>query len=55
MSKDTLTTVLGGVMAVGQAIEPTISAVDGSFGTQDWIKLAIAVITAVFGWFTNKA
>lgn len=54
MSKDTLTTVLGGILAVGQAAEPVVSAVDGTFGSSDWIKLAVAIVTAIFGWFTNK-
>ena len=54
IGKDVATTVLGGFLAAGTAAQPVMSAVDGSFNQQDWIKLATAVFFAVFGFFTNK-
>lgn len=54
MNKDTLTTALGGTMAALTAAQPIINGVQGQFHQQDYISLAMAVIMAVFGFFTNK-
>lgn len=54
ISKDTATTALGAAMGIMTAIQPTVAAVDGSFKQADWIKLATALMMAVFGYFTNR-
>ena len=54
MNKDTLTTIVGAVVAAGTAATPVMSAVDGTFDKTDWAKLVTAVFMAIFGYFTNK-
>lgn len=54
ISKDLATTVLGGVAAAITAASPVMSASTGSMQKNDWVQLAMAVIFAVFGFFTNK-
>jgi len=54
MNKDTLTTVLGGTMAALTAAQPVINAAQGSLHQQDYVSLLMAVVMAVFGFFTNK-
>lgn len=54
ITRDTATTVLGGIGAVVTAVEPVMAASSGTMHQQDYIQLAMAAIMALFGWFTNK-
>ena len=54
VSKDTLTTALGGTMAALTAAQPIINGVQGSMGHTDYIQLVLAVVMSLFGFFTNK-
>ena len=54
IGKDVITTALGAVMAAGMSAQPIINASSGTFHQADWIQLAVAIATAVFGFFTNK-
>ena len=54
MNKDTVTTLLGGLMAAGTAAQPVLNATQGSMHQGDFIQLAIAVCMSLFGYFTNK-
>ena len=54
MNKDKLTTLLGFGIAAATAATPVINGVSGSFQSDDWIKLLGAVLTAIFGYHTNK-
>ena len=54
MTKDTMTTVLGGLLAVGTAAQPVMASVEGTFHAQNWFQLVTAVLFAAFGYFTNK-
>lgn len=53
---DIITTVVGGIGAAVVAAEPVLLAVQpgSSMHPQDWTQLAMAVVIAVFGFFTNK-
>lgn len=54
ITRDTATTVLGGIGAVVTAVEPVLNASSGTMHQGDYIQLAMAAIMALFGWFTNK-
>ena len=55
MNGDKITTIIGAVGAAAVAAQPITNAVgQGSLHQQDYIQLFIAVLTAVFGFFTNK-
>lgn len=54
-TKDIVTTVLGGVLAAGTAAQPImIAAGEQSLHQADYMQLVMAVVMAVFGYFTNK-
>ncbi|NTU49476.1 MAG: hypothetical protein HGA87_01025 [Desulfobulbaceae bacterium] len=55
MNGDKITTILGGIGSVVIAAEPITRAVgEGSLHQDDYVKLVIAVLTAIFGFFTNR-
>ena len=54
MSKDTATTIIGGVMAVAQAATPVMNGIQGSMHQGDFVSLFLAATMALFGFFTNK-
>jgi hypothetical protein len=54
MDKDKVTTVIGAMMAAGTAATPVLNAVEGSLHRGDYLQLAVSVLMAVFGYFTNK-
>ena len=54
MNGDKITTVLGASMAALTAAQPVVNAVQGSLHQQDYVQLIMAVVMAVFGFFTNK-
>lgn len=54
VSRDTITTIIGAVVAAGTAATPVLNATQGSMHQGDYIQLVTAVFLAVFGWFTNK-
>lgn len=54
IGKDTVTTVLGAVGAGIVAAEPVLNGFEGTMHQADYLKLALAVVMAVFGWFTNR-
>ncbi len=41
-------------MAAGTAAQPVISGVQETMDHTDYLQLAVAVLMAVFGFFTNK-
>lgn len=51
---DKITTAVGALMAAGTAAQPVLNGVQGSMHSGDWIQLGVAVLMAVFGFFTNK-
>lgn len=53
MNANTAATLAGGVIAVATAAQPVLNGVQGAMHTQDWMSLAIAAATALFGWFTK--
>lgn len=53
-TKDVATTVLGGILAAGTAAQPVMAGVEGSMHQADYLQLAMAVVMALFGYFTNK-
>lgn len=54
MNHDNVTTALGAIGAAVTAAQPVINATQGAMHQQDYIQLFLAVIMAVFGFFTNK-
>ena len=54
ISKDLATTILGGVLAAGTAAQPVLNATQGSMHQGDYGQLVMAVVMALFGFFTNK-
>ena len=53
-TKDLATTILGGVLAAGTAAQPIMNGVEGSMHQADYMQLTMAVVMAIFGYFTNK-
>lgn len=53
MNANTAATMVGGILAAGAAAEPVLNGVQGSLNSQDWMQLAFAVGTALFGWFSR--
>jgi len=53
-NKDLATTILGGILAAGTAAQPVMNSVEGSMHQADYLQLAMAVVMAIFGYFTNK-
>lgn len=53
-SKDTITTVLGGIGAVITAAQPVVSASQGNLDNNGIVQLILAVVFGLFGFFTNK-
>ena len=54
-TKDTVTTVIGGLGAAITAAQPIMDSVgSGSLHQGDYVQLLAAVLVAVFGYFTNK-
>ena len=54
MNKDMATTILGGIGAAVTAAEPVLNASSGTMHQGDYVQLAMAVVMALFGWFTNR-
>lgn len=54
INSDILTTAGGVVLATLTASQPIVAAVDGSFKQGDWVKLILAIVFAVQGFFTNR-
>ena len=54
INSDVVTTVLGATVAAIVAAQPAVNAVGGSFGQDDLIKVILAVVTALWGFFTNR-
>jgi len=54
MNSDKITTTLGAIGAAVAAAQPVVNATQGSLHQEDYIQLVMAVIMAVFGFFTNK-
>lgn len=54
MSNDTITTILGATGAAITAAQPVVNASQGALHQQDYVQIALAVIMAIFGFFTNK-
>lgn len=54
--KDLLTTIAGGMLAIGTAIQPIANSIQPgtSLHTQDYVQLIMAVVFAILGWATNK-
>lgn len=55
-STDLATTILGGLGAAVTGAQPVINAMTpgATMHSGDYLQLTMAVIFAVFGWFTNK-
>lgn len=54
MNPNTAATIVGVVLAAGGAAEPVLNGISGGAMTSvDWFKLAIAVGTALFGWYAK--
>jgi hypothetical protein len=53
MNTDKITTISGAIIAGLLALQPALNAYDG---TQiNWVSVGVAVVVAVWGFFTNKA
>lgn len=52
MNTDKITTILGVIMAALAAGQQAIQAANG--GQVNWVVVGVAVVGAVFAYFTNK-
>jgi len=53
MNSNVAATVAGYAMAALTAAQPVINTVQGSFHQEDWFKLGIAILMAIFGHKTS--
>jgi hypothetical protein len=53
MNSNAAGTAIGGVLAIGNAIQPVLNGVNGSMHTQDWVNLAFSALMALYGWYSR--